>query len=94
ALQDNITVQWNAQFIPYTTQHTSLYDMVSGVPWNEGWVAPELGSFGDDIDAFVANREFANLIVHRSILIAMARDATDGLLTVIDELSGRLVEAV
>ena len=93
ASQDNITMQWNAHFIPYTTRHCSLYDMVGGVPWNDGWVTPGLGSFGDDTEAFVANRDFANLIVHRIILVAMARDATDRLLVVIDELSGRLVRA-
>ena len=90
ALQDNITMQWNAQFIPYTTRHTSLYDMVDGVPWNDGWVATALGTFDDDAHAFVGNREFANLVVHRSILIAMARQGTDDLLAVMDELSERL----
>jgi hypothetical protein len=92
-LQDNITMQWNARFVPYTTQHASLYDMVCGVPWNDGWIAPDLGSFEDDIHAFVGNREFANLIVHRSILIAMAKEATDGLLAVIDQISARVAKA-
>lgn len=90
AFQDNITAQWNASFVPYSTKHASLYDMVVGVPWNDGTVASDLGSFDDDVDAFVGNREFANLLVHRSLLIAMAKNATGQLLDVMQELSTRL----
>ena len=90
AFQDNITSQWNTGFVPYTTRHASLYDMVVGVPWNDGTVASGLGSFNDDAAAFVGNREFANLLVHRSLLIAMSGNATDQLIEVMHELSGRI----
>jgi hypothetical protein len=90
AFQDNITAQWNASFVPYSTKHASLYDMAVGFPWNEGTIAADLGSFDDDARAFVGNREFANLLVHRSLLIAMAKDATEQLLDVMHDLSTRL----
>lgn len=94
AFQDNITAQWNASFVPYLTRHASLYDMVVSVPWNDGMVASDLGSFADDPEAFVGNREFANLLVHRSLLIAMSKDTTDRLLDVMNDLSARLGDAV
>jgi hypothetical protein len=94
AFQDNITAQWNANFVPYSTRHASLYDMVVGVPWNDGTVASGLGSFDDDAAAFVGSREFANLLVHRSALIAMARIATEQLLDVMHELSVHIGDAV
>jgi hypothetical protein len=94
AFQDTITEQWNARFVPYSMKHSSLYDMIVGVPWNDGMVAPDLGSFEDDVEAFVDNREFANLVVHRSALIAMSRDATERLLEVMHELSSRIEKAV
>lgn len=90
AYQENITAQWTASFVPYSTRHASLYDMVVGVPWNDGTVAAGLGSFDDDAEAFVGNREFANLLVHRSLLIAMSRSATGQLLDVMEALASRL----
>jgi hypothetical protein len=92
AYQDNITAQWNASFVPYSTKHASLYDMAVGVPWNDGTIAAGLGSFDDDAQAFVGNREFANLLVHRSLLIAMSKNATEQLLNVMHNLSTRLGE--
>jgi hypothetical protein len=94
AFQDNITAQWNAGFVPYSTAHASLYDMAVGVPWNDGAIAAGLGSFDDDAHAFVGNRQFANLLVHRSLLIAMSKNATEQLLDVMHDLSASLGEAV
>jgi hypothetical protein len=78
----------------YYTAHSSLYDMIGGVSWYSGGLPLDLGSFDGDLDGFVGNREFANLLVHRSILLGLARDATDNLLAVMSELSAALGKTV
>lgn len=92
--QENLVDFWRGRMAMYYEGHSSLYDMIGGVSWYEGGLPSGLGGFDGDVEAFAANREFANLLVHRSILIGLARSATDDLLDVMAELSNALAEAV
>lgn len=90
AAQENLVGLWRGRMSAYFEAHGSLYDMAE----SRDWVTGGLGDFDFDVEAFEGNREFGNLVVHRSILAGLAVDATDELLGVIDELSAALDEAV
>lgn len=94
ATQRDLIELWRGRMAAYYETHASLYDMVGGVEWYGGGLPLDLGSFEVDVDAFVDNREFANLLVHRSILIRLAAEATDRVLDVSAMLSATLDGAV
>lgn len=94
AAQESLVGFWRGRMAMYYEAHSSLYDLIGGVTWYGDGLPTDLGSFDGDVDAFAGNREFANLLVHRSILIGLARSATDELLGAMTDLSDALESAV
>ena len=92
--QEDLVGLWRGRLVEYYERHSSIYDMVGGVPWYDEGLPVGLGSFELDVDAFVGNRDFANLLAHRSILAGEARRTTNELLAAIDELLTALAAAV
>jgi hypothetical protein len=73
---------------PYSAAHGSLVDMI---PSDFGWpAAGQRGYFKPTQDAFVRNREFANLLTQRRLLYGRLAGSTTDLLSAIDTLASRL----
>jgi hypothetical protein len=94
--QEDLVSHWSDRMSKYFEVHASMYDMVGVVDWypQDSLLPTREGSFDFDVEAFVGSREFANLLVHRSIRIMTARTTTNELLGVLRELGDRLEGAV
>jgi len=82
---------WDGSLYEYMEAHASLVDMLegSGIP-----PYPDARSFAPDREAFVGNRQFANLLVARGLRIRWASDSVAGLLESMASLRNALRPAV
>jgi hypothetical protein len=72
---------------PYVVAHGSFVDMI---PSEFEWHVEQRGYFKPTQDAFVRNREFANLLTQRRLLHGRLAGSTTDLLSAIDTLASRL----
>jgi hypothetical protein len=89
--QNTVVELWRGRVASYFEAHASLYDMLGHEAWRGGRpLTPGVGTFGSDMEAFVHNRDFANVVTQHAILVNGARSYTMDLLTVMGELETAL----
>ncbi len=80
--QQAIQSHWEDAVARYLGAHLGLPDLLSG---DFGAPAMKLGGFPVDRQAFVRNRDFANLLTHRAFLLANLRSSREDLLGTLEE---------
>jgi len=89
--QDALDDLWNGSLYEYFLRHGSLVDM----PLTSGARRFEhIGGFTPDVGAFAGNREFANLLVYRGILLGGIERETRQVLDIISELRAVLARGI
>ncbi len=88
--QEALDDLWDDALVGYLSNHSSLVDML---PAEEGPVRRR-GAFEVDVEAFVENRDFANLLTRRLILLDRIQLATENLLETMEQLRESLPPAV
>ena len=90
ALQDESAEHWRDGMGPYYLRHASLGDMM---PASYELAGLARGTFPTDLGAFVANREFANMLMARVLWYDSMLLGTDRFLARIDSLDAALSQS-